>query len=63
VKMNDTLGNYFLSYNGVRQGDPLSPLLFNFAADVLSRMVNIAHDNMLVIGLAENIIDHRVAIL
>jgi hypothetical protein len=63
VKMNDTLGNYFLSYNGVRQGDPLSPLLFNFAADVLSRMVNIAQDNMLVIGLAENIIDHRVAIL
>jgi hypothetical protein len=63
VKMNNTVGKYFLSYKGVRHGDPLSPLLFNFAVDVLSRMINATHDNMMVTGLAENIIDHGVAIL
>jgi hypothetical protein len=63
VKMNNTVGKNFLSYKGVRQGDPLSLFLFNFAVDVLSRMINATQDNMLVTGLAENIIDHGVAIL
>jgi hypothetical protein len=63
VKMNNNVGNYFLSYKGVRQGDPLSSLLFNFPADVLTRMVTVVPSNLLVTGLAENIVDHGVAIL
>jgi hypothetical protein len=63
VKMNNIVGKYFMSYKGVRQGDPLSPLLFNFAADVPSRMVNAAQENLLVTGLAGNLIDHGIAIL
>ena len=39
VKINNTLGPYFVSHKGVRQGDPLSPILFNFVADRLSRMI------------------------
>jgi hypothetical protein len=63
MKMNNNVRNYFLSYKGVSQGDPLSPLLFNFPADVLTRMVTAAQSNLLVTGLAENIVDHGVAIL
>jgi hypothetical protein len=55
VKMNNNVGNYFLSYKGVRQGDPLSLLLFNFPADVLTRMVTVVPSNLLVTGLAERI--------
>jgi hypothetical protein len=38
-------------------------LLFNFAADVLTRMVASVQQNSLVNGLAENLVDNGVAIL
>jgi hypothetical protein len=63
VKLNNTMRNYFLSHRGVRQGVPLSPLLFNFGADVLTRMVASVQQNSLVNGLAENLVDNGVAIL
>lgn len=40
VKLNDIIGPYIKSYKGVRQGDPSSPILFNFVADGLSRMIH-----------------------
>jgi hypothetical protein len=56
VKINNELGPYFASHKGVRQGDPLSPLLFNVAADVLTRMVLSAQQNGLVTGLIDHLI-------
>jgi hypothetical protein len=47
----------------VKQGDPLSPLLFNFVADSLTKMVKMAQSNGLITGLADNLIPHGVAIL
>jgi hypothetical protein len=38
-------------------------LLFNFGADVLTRMVASVQQNSLVNGLAENLVDNGVAIL
>jgi hypothetical protein len=63
VKLNNTVGNYFLSYKGVRQGDPLSPLLLNLAADVLTRMVASAQQNLLVTGIVEILADKGITIL
>jgi hypothetical protein len=56
VKLNNKKGPYFVSDKGVKQGDPLSPILFNFAADCLARMVRQAQRNNLLCGLADNLI-------
>jgi hypothetical protein len=63
VKLNNKEGTYFVSYKGVHQGDPLSPILFNFAADCLSRMVRQAQRNGLLCDLADNLISGGVVIL
>jgi hypothetical protein len=47
----------------VRQGDPLSPILFNFVADGLTRMIYKAQANDLFHGLVDHIIDKGFAVL
>jgi hypothetical protein len=47
----------------VRQGDSLSPILFNFVVDGLSRMIHKAQSNDLFRGLIDHIIDKGVAVL
>jgi hypothetical protein len=41
VKVNDNIGQYFQTKNKcLRQGDLLSPLLFNLVADMLAILIN-----------------------
>jgi len=63
VKLNDNVGPYIKSYKGVRQGDPLSPILFNFVADGLSRMILRAQSNNLFSSLVDHIINKGVVVL
>jgi hypothetical protein len=39
IRMNDSNNAYFKPGKGLRQGDPLSPLLFNLMVDVFTRML------------------------
>jgi hypothetical protein len=45
VLLNGVPGKTFVCKRGVRQGDPLSPLLFVEGADLLQSLVNQAYDD------------------
>jgi hypothetical protein len=45
VKVNDQMGPFFQTQRGVRQGDPLSPIMFNLVADMLATLIKRAKVN------------------
>lgn len=63
VKLNNFIGPYIKSHRGIRQGDPLSPILFNFVPDGLTRMIHQAQSKGLFTGLIDHIVLTGVAIL
>jgi hypothetical protein len=63
VKVNDKVGAYFGSHKAVRPGDPFNPFLFNMVDNSLAKMVSVAQQNDLLLGLANNIIQKGVAML
>lgn len=63
MKLNNQLGPYFKSCKGVRQGDPLSPFLFNLAADCLSKMIHAAQRAGSITGLIPHLFEGGVVVL
>jgi hypothetical protein len=42
ITINGEIGNFFRNGRGVRHGDPLSPILFDFVVDALTNMLDAA---------------------
>lgn len=63
IKVNDQIGPYFSTFKGVRQGDPLSPLLFNLVADGLAMLIKKAQQQGIRTGLVPHLVDGGLAIL
>jgi hypothetical protein len=52
ITVNNENGPYFSTYQGLRQGNPLSPILFDLITDVLAIMINRAIEQGLITSLA-----------
>jgi retron-type reverse transcriptase len=51
IRVNDDIGHNFQKKKGLRQGDPLSPILFNIVADMLGILIARAKEDGKVGGL------------
>ena len=63
IKINDQTGNTFETKKGLRQGDPLSPVLFNIVVDMLAILVNRVKREGMVAGVVPHLVDDGLSIL
>ena len=63
IKVNDDVGHYFQMRKGVRQGDPLSPILFNIVVDMLAILIERAKENQQFKGVVPHLINDGLYIL
>jgi len=61
VLMNGVPGDLISHRRGLRQGDPLSPMMFILAMDVLGHMFSKAADEGLLLPLSRRAFKHRVS--
>jgi hypothetical protein len=57
INVNGEIGAYFSTLQGVRQGDPLSPILFDLDVDVLAVLVKRAQKESLLTGLGTDLVE------
>ena len=60
VILNGEESSFFSPGKGLRQGDPISPLLFNLVVDVLTRMLAKAAEKGLIKGLLADFVPNGV---
>src|SRR6266498_1202020 len=63
VNVNNNIGHYFQTKKGLRQGDPLSPLLFNIVADMLAIFIKRAKLDGQICGIVPHLIDGGLSLL
>src|SRR5207237_7202763 len=63
VNVNEEIGPFFQTKKGLRQGDPLSPLLFNIVADMLAILIKRAKREGQVNGVVPHLVDGGLSIL
>jgi hypothetical protein len=56
INVNGEVGAFFRNVRGVRQGDPLSPILFDFMVDGLAAMLSKANEA----GHIEGVVPHLI---
>jgi hypothetical protein len=60
ININGERTQYFRTYQGIRQGDPLSPILFNLIADVLASLMRKAIKKDKIKGLMTHLIEDGI---
>ena len=62
-KVNDDIGPYFQTKKGLRQGDPISPILFNIIAEMLAILIKRAKDDGQIRGVIPHLVEDGLSIL
>jgi hypothetical protein len=57
INLNGEPGEFFRTFKGLRQGDPLSPLLFNLVVDTSSTLLTKARERGFIKGLVPNLVE------
>ena len=63
IRVNDDTRRFFQTRKGLRQGDPLSPLLFNIVADMLAILIERAKSDGQIEGVIPHLVDGGLSIL
>ena len=63
VKINDQIGDNFQTQKGLRQGDPLSPILFNIVVDMLAILLKRASQEGQIAGIVPHLVDGGLSVL
>ena len=63
IKVNDDVGHYFQTNQGLRQGDSLSPILFNIVVYMLTIMIERAKSDGQIEGVVPHLVDGGLSIL
>ena len=63
VKTSDQQGAYIQTRKGLRQGDPLSPILFNIVVDMLAVLIARTKAENQIEGVIPHLVDDGLSIL
>ena len=63
IKVNDDICPYFQTKRGLRQGDPMSPILFNIVADMLALLIKRPKADCQIRGVIPHLVDDGLSIL
>ena len=63
VKVNDDVGHYFQTKKGLRQGESMSPMLFNIVANMLAVLIERAKQDDQIAGVVPHLVDGGLSIL
>ena len=63
IKVNDDIGHFFQTRKGLRQGDSMSPVLFNIVADMLAVLIGRAKECGQVGGLIPHLVEGGIFVL
>ena len=63
IQVNDDVGRYFQMKKGLRQGDSISPMLFNIVADMLAVMIERDKVDGQIDGVVNHLVDGGLSIL
>jgi hypothetical protein len=63
IKVNDDIGHYFQTKKGLRQGDPMTPILFNAVVDMLALLIKRGEYDGQFSGVIPHLVDEGLSIL